>query len=107
MSSQNTTTAITVVAVDQAPRITLVQAGQGLQGPPGPAGTGGAGGAPYVHTQTAPAATWIINHNRGARPNISVTSMGGVEYLVEVIHPTVNQAVVYFEAPAAGLATCS
>lgn len=86
-----------VVSVVQPPPV-VVTVPIGASGPPG---------TKFLHTQSTPLSTWVINHNLGARPNISVTSMGGVEYLVEIIHATVNQAVVYFEAPAAGFATCS
>lgn len=46
--------------------------------------------------------TWVVNHNLNKRPNIDVYSIGGKEMLAEVIHVSLNQAVVYFDAPITG-----
>lgn len=74
---------------------------QSPAGPPGPSGGG------YEHTQAMAAAVWAVNHNLGRRPNVAVLSLGGAEMLAEVLHPSTNQARVYFDAPAAGFASCS
>lgn len=66
--------------------------------------TGVAGLTAYVHTQLAPAATWIINHNRGAVPTCTVCSPGGAEVEAEVLHVSLNQTQVLFVAPASGTA---
>jgi hypothetical protein len=67
--------------------------------------TAGAGGvSPYVHTQSTPAATWVINHNRGVIPSCTVFSLGGAEVEAEVLHVSLNQTQVFFVAPAAGSA---
>lgn len=53
--------------------ITRVETGVvGLQGPPGPQGPAGASDARYVHTQSAPSATWVIPHGMGRRPAVLV-----------------------------------
>ncbi len=94
----------TVLVPGTAPSIvTLINTG--IQGPPGN-GTGGGSGY-YNHPQPVAAATWIINHNFGYRPNVSVYSVGGLERWAEVLHTSDNQAQVFFDSAAAGYAVCS
>lgn len=91
-----------VTILQPAPvRKTVVTVGQG------PAGTAGVGGGAYQHSQPVAASPWIVNHNLGFRPNVSVLSVGGVEMWAEVIHISVNQVQVLFDDPRAGLALCS
>ena len=88
-----------------APRYTekgvvSTQGPQGPQGDPGPQGTA----AGYNHDQASPSDEWIINHNLGYRPSVEVFSVGGLEILAEVQHPTVNQTRVLHVVPTAGSA---
>lgn len=71
---------------------------------PGPQGPAGLGGAAYVHTQSAPATTWTINHNLGFRPSVELLDTGSQEIDGEVSHPSVNQTVVTLNPATAGLA---
>lgn len=64
------------------------------------------GAAYYTHNQQSAATEWIINHNLGRYPAISVMSVGLVEVLSDVVHVSANQARVYFSQPYAGLAQC-
>lgn len=64
-------------------------------------------GSQYEHQQTTPSASWVVNHNFGVRPNVQVTTLGGVQMWAEVIHASTNQVLVYFDSPATGLAICS
>lgn len=66
-----------------------------------------AAGDNYQHTQASAAATWTVNHNLGYRPAVQILSAGGVEMLAEVVHSSVNQALIYFDQAATGLAICS
>lgn len=74
----------------------------GLRGPAGPSGAAAA----YIHVQSAPAATWIVNHNLGANPTVSVTDAAGREALAEVLNTSPNQLLVYLSAPATGQVRC-
>jgi hypothetical protein len=65
------------------------------------------GGGDYSHTQATAAATWTVNHNLGRRPAVTVMTAGGLEVLAEVLHTSVNQVLVTFDQPTAGLAVCS
>lgn len=91
--------------------VTVIEVSKVEQGPPGPPGkdgTGSGGAAQrYEHVQSIAADTWTVNHNLGVRPHITIQSVGGVLMLAEVIHTSANQALVYFDQPQAGLATCS
>lgn len=73
-----------------------------LPGPP----AGGPGSA-YTHTQSSASDAWVVNHNLGYRPAVSVLSVGGKEMLAGVVHTSTNQFVVSFDQPTAGLAVCS
>ena len=73
-------------------------------GPPGPQGPPGSGIA-YVHDQPTPSDTWTINHNRGFKPLVEAFSAGNILMpLVEVLHTSVNQTIIYFNVPTAGFA---
>lgn len=79
----------------------------GAAGPTGPTGPTGPAGvaALYLHTQVTPAATWTINHSRGAIPAATtVLTVGGVEMDAEIVHTTVNQTQVLFVVATAGTA---
>jgi hypothetical protein len=66
--------------------------------------TGPAGAPAYVHNQSTQAGTWVINHNLGYRPSVEVFDSGSSEIIAEVVHPTVNQAVVTVNPATAGFA---
>lgn len=61
----------------------------------------------FEHTQSAPSATWTINHNLGFRPSVTLFTVGGVEFEAEIIHLSDNQCVVYIATSIAGQARCN
>lgn len=61
----------------------------------------------YKHVQTVPAGEWIIQHNLGLKPNITVYSASGEEVGMPVQQIDNNTAHVIWPAPAAGFAICS
>lgn len=73
----------------------------GLMGPPGAAADA------FQFTQAVAASEWIINHNLGFRPNVVPMTNGGLKMVAEILHMSTNQVRVYFDAPTAGIATCS
>lgn len=79
----------------------------GDPGPPGPVGPPGPTGGNYMHTQSVPASEWVINHNLGFIPNITVLDTLGRIVIGEVTHPTVAQAVLTFSAAFSGKAYLS
>ena len=60
----------------------------------------------YLHTQSAEAVEWIINHNLGRYPVVSPMSVGQVCVMAEIAHLSVNQTRIYFNQPYKGLAQC-
>lgn len=73
-------------------------------GATGPAGADGSAAASFEFPQVSPASTWTINHNLGFRPTVGVFSAGGMEVEADVLHTTLNQTVITFNAPFAGFA---
>lgn len=61
----------------------------------------------YEHTQAAASATWVVSHNLNFKPNVAVKTTGGVEVMAEVLHNSVNQTTIYFDAPMTGTASFS
>lgn len=72
------------------------------QGPVGPAGAVD----DYIHTQSSPATTWIINHNLGRKPDVTLLSVGDQEFEGVITHTNANQAVVSVTTATAGTARC-
>jgi hypothetical protein len=60
----------------------------------------------YTHTQAAASDDWIVNHNLGFRPAVSVLSAGGVEVEATIVHISVNQLRVQAASAFAGSARC-
>lgn len=61
----------------------------------------------YVHQQSIAADQWVVNHNLGYRPDTEVFSVGGEKILAEVLHTSLNQALVYWSVPKLGSVRCS
>lgn len=56
----------------------------------------------YVHTQTTPASTWVINHGLSYNPSVTIVSTNG-----DLVHGDVNysgaqQITINFSAPFSG-----
>jgi len=81
-----------------------------LAGPPGPPGPPGSNGAAisYVHTQVSPSSSWVINHNLGFLPNVTVEEAAtGYGIMGAEIHHSINQVELQFNTPRAGTARLS
>jgi hypothetical protein len=77
----------------------------GPQGPTGPAGRDGSGGdTHYAHDQSVASASWVITHNLGKYPSVTITDSAGDEVEGEVRYNGVNSLTVKFSAPFAGKA---
>jgi hypothetical protein len=60
----------------------------------------------YTHTQSSASDTWIVNHNLGAIPGITIMSTGGLEINAGVMHVSNNQFIVTLSTPFAGQVVC-
>lgn len=67
----------------------------------------GEGDLNYVHTQSAPSATWTINHNLNKFPAIDVVDTGGSVVIPDVRYDSSNQATITFGSPTSGRAYCN
>lgn len=65
--------------------------------------TGSPSGAAFVWPQVTPAATWIIHHNLGYNPSVSVI-VNGEEVEPDVDYPDTNTVTLIFSTPQAGTA---
>ena len=90
-----------VVKVIEDPDDVVAVPAPGPQGPRGPIGP--AGGVAYVHTQTTPSASWVIQHNLERYPGITVVVDGEV-VLADVYYIDINNINVVLAQPASGLA---
>lgn len=82
---------------------------QGDIGPEGPAGPQGVpgGGFNYVHDQGTPSATWVIVHNLGGFPNVTVVDSAGTEVVGNVVYDSATQVTVTFTNAFGGKAYLS
>ena len=68
-------------------------------------GGGGGGGSEYIHLQNSPLSVWTISHNLGFRPDVYLTTIGGVEVMGgEVVHVNNNILTIEFDIPFSGYA---
>ncbi len=88
-----------VVVVQQ--NANVIASSRGLRGERGPSGVSGDS---FEFSQSSPALQWSISHNLGRRPIVELFSVGGAEIDADVLHPSVDQVIVYFVSPTAGSA---
>jgi len=61
----------------------------------------------YVHTQSVAASTWVVNHNLGFYPNVTVRDSGGTIYEGEISYTTLDSLTLTFSNQFAGNAYLS
>lgn len=77
-------------------------------GPGGPPGAPGApGGTVHTHAQTAPAATWVIDHGLNRKVHVSLFDSAEQVVHADIVHGTPNQTTITFANPVAGSAVIS
>lgn len=99
----------TVVNAEQVQAISVAAPGpQGVAGPAGADGQPGTpGGSQFLLNQVAPAATWLVAHNLGYFPHITILDSSGEVVLTDIHHADVNSAVLTFASPTTGKAIAS
>jgi hypothetical protein len=58
----------------------------------------------YVHDQQVASATWVITHNMGKKPSVSIVDTADDEIIAEVKYNSNNQLTLSFSAPVSGKA---
>ena len=76
----------------------------GPQGPKGDPGAPGSGGSTYVHTQSTPAATWIMAHSLGRRVHVTLFDDSFNEIETDIVQGDLNTATATFAVPVTGSA---
>ena len=61
----------------------------------------------YDHTQGSASDTWVINHNLGFKPNVTVVDSAGTIYEGEIMYTNTNSLTVSFSASFSGRAYLS
>lgn len=80
---------------------------QGEPGPEGPQGLPGSGtpGSEYVHIQGVPSAVWVVEHNLGKYPAVTVVDSAYTELEADVKFLDSNNITITFSGPTGGTAT--
>ena len=60
--------------------------------------------ATYTHTQASAASSWVITHNLGRRPSVTIVDSGGNVQIGDVLYNSDNQITVNFSAAFGGYA---
>ncbi len=63
-----------------------------------------AAAARHQHTQGNAALEWVVNHNLGTWPTVTVYTLGLVEIEAEVAHASLNQTRIRFNTAQTGIA---
>lgn len=58
----------------------------------------------YVHDQAVASSTWVINHNLGRYPSVTVVDSAGTQFIVQVEYNSKNQLTVYMNGSTTGKA---
>ena len=61
----------------------------------------------YEHTQGSSSNSWVINHNLGFKPNVTVVDSAGTMYEGEIAYTNTNSLTVSFSAAFSGKAYLS
>ena len=84
---------------------TGTQGSTGAQGPLGPAGS--VQTLAYMHTQGVASSTWVIAHNLGFHPNVTVQDSAGNIVEGEIAYTNTNSLTVSFASSFSGKAYLS
>lgn len=64
-------------------------------------------GIEHNHLQNSASALWTVAHNLGKRPDVEITSVGGLTVArPEILHLNSNTLTITFDEPFAGQAYC-
>lgn len=88
-----------------APGNMAIVAVAGPQGPPGV--SGGAGGSSFVFTQAQASASWIINHNLGRFPSVTLVDTANDLFFGDVTYVSNDQITISLSAATSGRAFCN
>ena len=106
--AQGPTIQVELNAPSPAVEVTIDKSGpqgvRGVTGPEGPQGIPGTNGGSFEYSTVAPSDTWVITHNLGKNPSVTVVDsantvvIGNIEYLSD------NELVITFAGAFSGSA---
>lgn len=64
-------------------------------------------GSSYIHDQSIPQATWIINHGLGYFPNVTSVDSSGRRVFGDVQYANINSLAIHYSGGFAGKAYLS
>lgn len=70
-------------------------------------GTGTGGDKHHLHSQATPESVWLVQHNLGKNPAVTIVDSGGTEVMGEVVHNSNLQLEIRFSAVFAGTVYCN
>jgi hypothetical protein len=65
------------------------------------------GSASYTHEQASGSTNWLVTHNLGKKPHVTVTDSAGTEIIGAITYPSLNQVSIEFSNPETGYAYIS
>jgi len=66
--------------------------------------SGSGSDANFVYTQGTPASTWVVNHNLGKFPSVSVVDSAKNEVVGDIEYNNTNTVTITFSASFSGFA---
>lgn len=79
---------------------TTISGDVAVTGPPGPPGLD----SHYAHVQSSPSSVWVINHELGKYPSVTVVDSSGTEVVGDVEYLSVSSVRVTFTGAFSGKA---
>jgi len=92
------------ILTEEITDVVIIAAGNiGVVGPPGsPGPPGGSAGATHIFTQGSPATQWVILHNLGWFPSVTVVDTGGTVIQPDVHYDSDDQVTLTFGSITTG-----
>jgi hypothetical protein len=94
----------TAIHIKFGNNLAVIDEGAGVIRVDGIMATGPPAGATYVHTQGPLSASWVIPHNLGWRPAVTVVDTGDTVVIPDVHYDSNNQVTLTFGAATSGKA---
>lgn len=91
------TSTIHIISLERRPEVVVREV---IQGPPGVAGTTGS----FEFTQGPASANWVVPHNLGVKPSVTVIDTAGDQLEGSVVYNSPNQLTISFSAIVSGTA---
>lgn len=90
--------------IAQSVSFALAQISVIAAGAQGPAGATGSGDLNFIYAQAIPSATWVIVHNLGKHPSVTVVDSAGTWVIGDVHYDSINQCTLTFVGGFSGFA---